>query len=101
MPIKVKGVSSLRTLGAIRGCGSSNERHVFQFQIASLELERSRREKERDVAMNRIKAIDDRVMEIDSLIRKHLEALGTPSYLVSTRNVASTAISEKRRTLRY
>jgi hypothetical protein len=64
-------------------------------------LERSRREKEGEVAMNRIKAIDDRVIEIDLLIRKHLEALGTPSYSVSTRNVASTAINEKRRMLRY
>ena len=46
-----------------------------QFQLASLELERTRRAREKQAAARRIGDIDARLVEIDGLIRKHQDAL--------------------------
>jgi septal ring factor EnvC (AmiA/AmiB activator) len=75
---RTKGVSSIRTLASIRGSGAhSGERHVHQFQIASLELERTRRTQERQSTLNRLKNLEERLAGIEALIRQHQEALGT------------------------
>lgn len=112
MGARLKGVSSLKTMSAVRGSGAhSNERHVHQFQIASLELERTRRVQEQEAALRRLKNLEVRVAEIDALIRKHQEALGavvpaapdaaplTPDAAPASEPKAEPA--EKRRTLRY
>ncbi|HVE84045.1 MAG TPA: hypothetical protein VND93_14410 [Myxococcales bacterium] len=101
MAARARGVAQLRTLAMVRGSGvHSNERHVHQFQIASLELEKSRRSRERQAAMTRIKNIDARLQEIEAFIHKHQEALGTgaggPPVAEPT-----PAPAEKRRTIRY
>jgi len=77
MGIRVKGASAIRTLAATRNSGvHSNERHVHQFQIATLELERTRRAQEVKAAMARIASLEARLAEIDTLIAKHQKALG-------------------------
>lgn len=103
MGVRARGVSQIKTLAAVRGSGvHSNERHVHQFQIASLELEKSRRARERQAAMNRITTIDARLIEIDALIQKHQEALGVTNG-ASDKPMPETkaAANEQRRTLRY
>ncbi len=103
MPVHARGVSQIKTLAAVRGSGvHSNERHVRQFQIASLELERSRRARERQAAMARIHNIDARVLEIDTLIQRHQESLGV-SGGAGDKVPCETkaAATEKRRMLRY
>jgi hypothetical protein len=105
MPARGKGVANIRTLASVRGCGvHSNERHVHQFQIASLELERSRRLRERQCAMNRVNDIDARLREVDALMLKHQEALGIS---VDERGCDKpqqeirVAVSREKRILRY
>jgi uncharacterized membrane protein YccC len=106
MPIRAPGVSQIKTLAAVRGSGvHSNERHAHQFQLASLELEKTRRAHERQAAVNRIKVIDARLVEIDTSIQKHQVALATPDTGGARPRpepvAASAATGEKRRTLRY
>jgi len=106
MGIQARGVAQIKTLSAIRGSGiHSNERHVHQFQIASLELEHSRRTRERQAAVNRINLLDTRLLEIDALIRKHQEALGVASTSDMPRHrpvlEKQPGANEKRRTIRY
>lgn len=77
MGVRVRGVQRIRTLASVLGTGAhSNERHVHQFQLASLELERTRRAREKQAAVRRIMDIDARLVEIDERIRSHQEALG-------------------------
>ncbi len=76
MGVQCRGVQNIRTLSAVRGAGVySNERHVKQFQVACLELERARLTREMAAVVKRIKDIDARLREIDTLVRKHQEAL--------------------------
>jgi len=76
----------------VRGSGvHSSERHVRQFKVASLELERSRRIKERQATLRRIQEIDSRLLEIDGLLARHHQALG----LVSVRGVEPEARSAR------
>lgn len=102
-----RGTKEIKTHSSILGSGvHSNERHVHQFQLASLELERTRRGREKKAAQRRIADIDARLAEIDELIRKHQEALGMIALdgaapaPAATRSNAETA-PEKRRVLRY
>jgi len=77
MGVRVKGVAGIKTLAAARNSGThSNERHVHQFQIATLELERTRRAQEMKAALARIAKLEARLAEIDGAIGKHLKALG-------------------------
>ena len=77
MGIRARGATGIKTLASIRGSGvHSNERHVHQFQIASLELERTRRTQERKSMLDRLKSLEERLEGIDMEIRKHQEALG-------------------------
>lgn len=106
MGIQARGVAQIKTLSAVRGSGiHSNERHVHQFQIASLELEHSRRIRERQAAVNRVNLLDTRLLEIDALIRKHQEALGVAStgdmHCDKPMPEKQPGAIEKRRTIRY
>ena len=106
MGIRAKGATEIKTIAAIRGSGvHSGERHVHQFQIAALELERSRRLQERKYAMTRVANIDARLAEVEALIRKHQEILGlasqSPPVAGETGLEAKAPKDEKRRTLRY
>jgi len=101
-----RGVAQIKTLSAIRASGiHSNERHVHQFQIAALELERSRCGRERQAGLNRMKTLDDRLGEIELQIRKHQAALNatTPHDATCNRPTlkSQAAANEKRRTIRY
>tara|TARA_B110000114_G_scaffold65426_1_gene69473 strand:- start:247 stop:543 length:297 start_codon:yes stop_codon:yes gene_type:complete len=59
-----RSVSSIKThSGRVSG---THEAHRDYFQVGALELERSRRVKERDAANNRIATINARIAEIDS-----------------------------------
>ena len=107
MGVRAKGVQGIRTLASILGTGAhSNERHVHQFQLASLELERTRQARVRVVALHRIRDIDARLVEIDDLIRKHHGALGLKGDDEASQghpaaNNHGGAVPEKRRVLRY
>jgi hypothetical protein len=59
-----RSVSSIKTHSG-RASGS-NETHRDYFKVGALELERSRRVKERDAANSRIAIINARIAEIDS-----------------------------------
>ena len=50
-------------------------RHVVQFQLGVLELERTRREQERRTAQQKIDQVERRLREIDALIRERQETL--------------------------
>jgi hypothetical protein len=108
MPIKNRGVQEIKTHSSILGSGThSNERHVHQFQLASLELERTRRTREKQAAMRRVADIDARMAEIDSLIGRHQAALGLSNdngpgaeRTDAVRGQEKPA-AEKRRVLRY
>jgi hypothetical protein len=94
----------IKTLASIRGSGSnSGERHVHQFQLASLELDRSRRMNEKNSAAARIREIDVRLHEIDKEIRRHQQALdaGGAGRASSPANASEPAAGPRRRTLRY
>lgn len=103
----MRQVRERRTLSAVLGSGThSNERHVHQFQLASLELECARRGREKQAALARIKAIDDRLAEVDRLIRKHQEALGLrragePDGVSPQAPASAGSPTEQRRVLRY
>jgi len=107
MSIQPRRVREIRTHSSILKSGThSDERHVHQFQLASLELELTRRSREKQAALRRIADIDARLAEIDVLIRKHQEALGLTSQNGTgeerprARENENPA-SEKRRVLRY
>ena len=98
MPIRVKSVSGTRTLSVVRGSGTnSKDRHVRAFQIASLELERTRRMREYQAARDRVKALTDRLHEVDALIAKIRAELGTPDPVGGEKPAAPA----RRQTIRY
>lgn len=100
MPARSRGVAHLKTLAAVRGSGvHSGERHVHQFQLALLELEKTRRLHERQAALGRLRELDDRLAEIDALIRRDLEAAGAAP--VSAPSGERGTATTQRRTLRY
>jgi hypothetical protein len=103
MSAKARGVQEIKTLSAIRGSGVySNERHVHQFQLASLELERSRRMREKNAALGRIEDVDCRLVEIDRLIVRHQAALGLLAGGETQPMTEPREAAERRRhTLRY
>lgn len=110
MGIRTKGSREIKSHSSILGSGThSNERHVHQFQLASLELERTRRTREKKAALQRIATIDLRLEEINELIRRHQDALGvttgerTEPEKAAARNPGNPAeaVPEKRRVLRY
>jgi len=50
-------------------------RHVVQFQLGVLELERTRREQERRTAQQKIDQVERRLRQIDALIRERQDTL--------------------------
>ena len=99
MPIRVKSVSGTRTLAAVRGSGvHSKDRHVKAFQIASLELERTRKMRELQAARARMGALLERLREVDALIKKHYADLGVVSIDVVEEPAPPL---RKRQTIRY
>jgi len=99
MPIRVKSVSGTRTLAAVRGSGvHSKDRHVKAFQIAALELERTRKMRELESARLRMGTLIERLREVDTLIRGYQAQLGIVALAVPEETVAP---SRKRQTIRY
>lgn len=77
MGITLKGAPQIKTLARLKKSGaSSGDRHVRHFQVASLEIERTRRLKERQEAVARLESTDRRLREIEDLLGGHYEALG-------------------------
>ena len=77
MSVRAKGMQAIKTHSAVLGGGSqSNERHVHQFQLAALELERTRRTREKQAALRRVGDIDRVLSEIEKVMRRHQTALG-------------------------
>ncbi len=77
MIARARGAQEIRTHAAVQGsCSHSNERHVIQFQLAALELERTRRNREKDAALRRVRDIDRMLLEIEEIMRRNHEILG-------------------------
>lgn len=77
MGVSLKGATQIKTLACLKKSGASGSgRHVRHFQVASLEIERTRRLKERRETVSRLEATDQRLREIEELLRGHHEALG-------------------------
>jgi hypothetical protein len=100
MSARPRGAQNIRTHSVVLGSGShSNERHVHQFQLAALELERTRRNKEKVAALRRVRDIDLMLAEIEVIMRRHQEALGISGSEASAPNPEPP--DTKRRVLRY
>jgi hypothetical protein len=113
----------IKTIGQIgTGRTRTTERHVHQFKIASLELERTRRSKDLANALARVAEISKRLGEIEAEMEQHRVAMPPLAALPENRKVDVTlantgttarpdaartnaaqagASSSKRRTLRY
>lgn len=100
MTIRPKSVSGTRTLATTRCSGShSKDRHVKAFQIAALELERTRKMREIEAARARTGSLLERLREIDALIARHQADLGVVSLEVSEEPPPPPV--RKRQTIRY
>jgi hypothetical protein len=105
MGLPARSVRNISTLASVLGTGA-HSRHVRQFQLASLELERTRRTHEKQAALRRMRDVDARLAEIEALIRKHQAALavpgdGGPAEQCPTASRSGDAPAERRRVLRY
>jgi len=99
--VRVKSVSGTRTLSALKGSGGhSKERHVRAFQIAALELERTRKGRELAAARGRIASLLERLREVDALIAQHQAELGVAA-IGSVEAPAAAPPPRKRQTIRY
>jgi hypothetical protein len=76
MAIPTHGVRQIRTLPTVRRSRApSHERHVHQFRLAALELERSRLLHEKQAAERRLDGILGRLAKIQHKMRQHRELL--------------------------
>ncbi len=91
----------LTTLASLTGRRVRQDvpKHVHHFQLASIELERSRRERERAGALERVAHIEERLAELEEMVRQHQRALGIGNSGQST--PSRGAPLDRRRTLRY
>ncbi|MBI5524882.1 MAG: hypothetical protein HY897_00965, partial [Deltaproteobacteria bacterium] len=65
MAMKIRSAKEIKTLSSVLCSGVHlNERHVHEFKLGALELERARRARERQSAIRRIKDIDARLAEV-------------------------------------
>jgi len=107
MGVPTRRTREIRTHASIFKSGThSDERHVHQFQLASLELERTRRSREKQAALRRVGDVDARLAEVEGLIRKHQEVLGLSSQGGTSREAAGAIVRaapapQSRRVLRY
>src|SRR5436305_11150055 len=100
MNTRPRGAQNVRTHAAIMGSGThSSERHVHQFQLAALELERTRRNKEKEAALRRVRDIDSMLAEIEVIMGRHQAALGVHGTEPDAPALEPEAA--KRRVLRY
>jgi hypothetical protein len=60
---------------AMKGSALRRDRHVVQFQLGVLELERTRREHERRAAMQKVAEVEQRLRQIDAQIRERQDVL--------------------------
>lgn len=98
-----KGIREVRSLSGPTGWGThSKERHVYQFRIGALELERTRLSHEKNRFLERLRGIEERLSEIDREIRTHQAVLagGAAPEPMPTMRALSATRSQKR-TLRY
>ena len=101
MTIRPKSVSGTRTLASTRCSGThSKDRHVKAFQIAALELERTRKMREIEAARARIGSLLERLREIDALIARLQAELGVAA-VGSVEAPPPTPAARKRQTIRY
>ena len=71
MPIPARGLTTVRTLSAVKQSGTQGTgRHVQQFRLAALELECSRLLREKQAAERRIDGIQSRITEIKEQMRE-------------------------------
>lgn len=75
MKPSVRQRPAVKTAAKAMGRSKVMERHVHQFQIACLELERTRRMKELSVASQRVTDINSRLEEIEREILAHTTAM--------------------------
>ena len=106
MATPTRGAQQVRTLSSVLCSGvHSNERHVHQFQLGALELERTRRRREKQAALRRIQELDARLAHIDTLMRRRQEALSATDADVPARNddapQSAEATTQPRRVVRY
>ena|SRR5436190_8047929 len=77
MGAQPRRVREIKTHASIFKSGThSDERHVHQFQLASLELEHTRRSREKQTVLRRLVDIETRLDKIKGLIRQHQAVLG-------------------------
>jgi hypothetical protein len=80
MSIRSRGAQDVKTHSSVFGSGvHSNERHVHMFQLAALELERTRRDREKQAALRRLADLETRLGEIEALMTSRRDALGLVS----------------------
>jgi len=108
MSRQTRGVQDVKTHSSVLGSGAhSNERHVHQFQLAALELEHTRRVRDKQAARRRLAEIEARLVEIAELMAKRREALGLvledqpDTERTTVRKESGETPPEARRVLRY
>jgi hypothetical protein len=110
MSARARGAQEIRTHSAVLNSSThSNERHVLQFQLAALELERTRRNREKQAALRRIRDIDRMLLEIEEIMSRNQELLGFRGPVAgapgerapAAREEEGEAAALKRRVLRY
>lgn len=102
MAIRVRGLQDMKTLTFLRGSGAhGTDRHVYLFRLATLELERTRRLREKVAAAKRIKGIDARLEEVSELIKNQHEALGMARLGGLAEKEAAANGARTRRVVRY
>ncbi len=72
----IRGLANIRTRSGTRD--QVSEPYKAFLRIGSLEMEKARRGKERESAMNRVQNIDTRFQEIEAEKSGLLEAIGMP-----------------------
>ena len=71
LSMRRKGMDTLRTLsGVLSASRGASERHLQHFKIGCLEMERSRRIKERNAFSRRLVEIDSRLRALEEDIRR-------------------------------
>jgi len=102
MGIPCRGSESVRTLAAVLGSGArSKERHVRQFRVGCLELERMRRSQEKASALRRVTEIDARLGQIDREIAEQHRALGYAGEPPAGERAAPAPPAPRRKVIRY
>jgi hypothetical protein len=73
----------IRTLSQVSDRKSTEPHRIFM-KISLLEMEKARRQKERQKAMQRVQTIDEKIQDIDAEIKELLSVLNLPTTAAST-----------------